>query len=100
MVIRALDIQREQYDDLANDLRMAQIKATQLQSHAQGQARSLWAYAATGNVDCLDEFELYGELAEEASEWLAATVDSEQGVQLLTALRDAEAAVSEAVQAL
>ena len=45
MVVRALNIQREQYDDLANDLRMAQIKATQLQSHAQGQARSLWAYA-------------------------------------------------------
>ncbi len=100
MVVRALNIQREQYDDLANDLRMAQIKATQLQSHAQGQARSLWAYAATGSVDYLDQFETYRQYADEASNWLAATVESEQGVKLLTALRDAETAVSKAVESL
>lgn len=100
MASRTLNAQRDQYDDLANDLRMAQIKSTQLQAHIQGQARALWAYAITADRGQLDQFEVHAQGAGEARDWLARSADSEQGIRLFNALSDAEGALAQAMESI
>lgn len=100
MVVKTLDAQREQYDDLANDLRMAQIKSAQLHVHIEGQARNLWAYASTGNLDYFREFERHRESAADMMDWLTVSADSDEGRRLSSALREAYGAVEEATRSL
>lgn len=99
-VLNALSGQRVQYDSLANNLRLAQIQSNLLQTHIQGQARNLWAYAATGDSTYLLEFRRQMARADQTAKELVQSISGNEMLDLTSALEDARAAVASATSSL
>lgn len=96
----ALKTQQQKYTYLADDLRMAQIESAEVHAHIEGQGRTLWAYASTGDITYLNEFKTNVQHVDAAMDWLSDSANSSEALTLIADLKEAEAAVSQATELL
>lgn len=85
---RALLIQQQRYDLLANDLRIAQIHTARLEAAVRGQAQAVLGYAA-GMPDAHTEYLGYLADAQAIIYDLEVTAASDESLKLVADLRDA-----------
>lgn len=97
---QVLTSQKEQYSDLADNLRMIQIKSAELEADVEGQSRDLSAYVSTGNPQYFTKFQAKAQRADETMAWLTQALDEDEGLELINALTKSNAAVQNATNSL